>query len=72
MLSRCRLCLGHRIVLNAVAHRCQDLIGAATFCRDEKNMPEASLIAAILLSQLSQDDFIRGTNGALLVLGRSR
>jgi hypothetical protein len=35
-------------------------------------MPEASLIAAILLSQLSQDDFIRGTNGALLVLGRSR
>src|SRR5258708_25967313 len=69
MLGSCRLCLGHRIVVHAVAHRGQDLIGAAPCRGDEKDMTEASFVAAILLGQLNKHLVGGGSNTALLVLG---
>src|SRR5258708_18333155 len=69
MLGSCRLCLGHRIVVHAVAHRGQDLIGAAPCRGDEKDMTEASFVAAILLGQLNKHLVGGGSNTALLALG---
>jgi hypothetical protein len=71
-LGRRHLSLGHRVVSHAFAHGGQDLIRASPCGRDEKYMTEASFIAAVLLDQLSKLVVVRGSNAALLALGRAR
>jgi hypothetical protein len=61
-------CLGNRVVGHALAHRGQDLIRASARSRNEKNMPEAGLVAAVLISELRKHIFIRSPNAALLAL----
>src|ERR1700674_3654594 len=64
--------LGHRIVPDAIAKRGQYVVHGLACRRDEKNVTEASLVAAVLLSKLLENIGVRPSNGVLLPLRGGR